>query len=59
MKEEKNVTIPNPKASSDIRTFFERIEYQRDQVTPEAESNVPNNAIKSDLIVIEQNYLLL
>ena len=27
----KNVTIPNPKPSSDIRTFFKRTEYQREQ----------------------------
>ena len=31
----KNVTIPNPKPSSDIRTFFKRTEYQREQLTPE------------------------
>ena len=36
----KNVTIPNPKPSSDIRTFFKRTEYQREQVTPETEGNV-------------------
>ena len=36
-----------------IRTFFKRTEYQREQVTPEAEGNVPSNAIKSDLIVID------
>ena len=29
----KNVTIPYPKPSSDIRTFFKRTEYQREQVT--------------------------
>ena len=55
----KNVTIPNPKPSKDIRNFFKRTEYQRGQVTPETEGNVPSNAIKSDLIVIDYNYLLL
>ena len=49
----KNVTIPNPKPNSDIRTFFKRTEYQREQFTPETEGNVPSNAIKSDLIVID------
>ena len=49
----KNVTIPSPKPSSDIRTFLKRTEYQREQVTPETEDNVPRNAIKSDLIVID------
>ena len=49
----KNVIIPNPKPSSDIRTFFKRTEYQREQVTPETEGNVPSNAIKSNLIVID------
>ena len=41
----RNVTIPNPKASSDIRTFFKKTEYQREQVPPEIEGNVPSNAI--------------
>ena len=36
----KNVTIPNLKPSSDIRTFFKRTGYQREQVTPETEGNV-------------------
>ena len=49
----KNVTIPNPKPSSDIRTFFKRTEYQREQVTPETEDNVSSNVIKSDLIFID------
>ena len=49
----KNVTIPNPKPSSDIRTFFKRTEYQIEQVTPETEGNIPSSAIKSDLIVID------
>ena len=49
----KNVIIPIPKPSSDIRTFFKRTEYQREQVTPETEGNVPSNAIKSNLIVID------
>ena len=31
----KNVTIPNPKPSSDIKTIFKRTKYQREQVTPE------------------------
>ena len=48
-----NVTITNPKPSSDIRTFFKRTEYQREQVTPETKSNIPSNAIKSDLIVTD------
>ena len=30
----KNVTIPNLKPSSDIKTLFKRTEYQREQVTP-------------------------
>ena len=55
----KYVTISNPKSSSDIKTFYKRIEYQREQVTSEAEGNVPSNAIKSDLIAIDWNYLLL
>ena len=42
----KNVTIPNPKLSSDIRTFFKRAEDQREQVTPETEGNIPSNASK-------------
>ena len=33
--------------------FYERTEYQTEQVTPETEDNVPSNAIKSDLIVID------
>ena len=41
-----NVTIPNPKPSSDNQNFFKRTEYQREQVTPEKEGNVPNNDIK-------------
>ena len=49
----KNETIPNPKRCSDIRTFLKRTEYQREQVTPESEGNVPSNAIKSDLIAID------
>ena len=49
----KNVTIRNPKPSSDIRIFLKRTEYQREQVTPETEGNVPSNAIKSDLTVID------
>ena len=47
------MTIPNPKPSSDIRIFFKRTEYQREQVIPETEGNVPSNTIKSDLIVID------
>ena len=47
----KNVTIPNPKPSSGIRTFFKRAKYRREQVTAETESNVPSNAIKSYFIV--------
>ena len=46
----KNVTIPNPKPSSDIK---KNREYQREKLTPETEGNVPSNAIKSDLIVID------
>ena len=49
----KYVTISNPKPSSDIKTCYKRIEYQREQVTSEAEGNVPGNAIKSGLIVID------
>ena len=49
----KNVTIPNPKPSSGIRTLFKRAKYRREQVTAETESNVPSNAIKSYLIVID------
>ena len=49
----KNATITNPKPSSDVRTFFKGTGYQREQVTPETEGNVPSNAIKSDLIVID------
>ena len=49
----KNVALPNPKPSSDIRTFFIRTEYQREQVTPETEGNVLSSAIKSNLIVID------
>ena len=45
--------MPNLKPSSDIRTFLKRAEYQRQQVIPETEGNVPSNAIKSDLIVID------
>ena len=48
----KNITIPNPIPSSNIRTLFKRTEYRREQVTPETEGKVPSNAIKSDLIVI-------
>ena len=36
-----------------IRTFFKRTEYQREQVTPETEGNVPSNTIKSDLIATD------
>ena len=49
----KYVTISNHKSSSDIKTFYKRIEYQREQVTSEAEGNIPSNAIKSDLIAID------
>ena len=49
----KNVTIPNPKPISDIRTFFKRAEYQREQFSRQTEGNVSSNAIKSDLIVID------
>ena len=49
----KKITVPNPKPSSDIRTFFKGTECQREQVTSETECNVPSNAIKSDLIVID------
>ena len=49
----KNVTIPNPKPSSDIRAFFQRTEYQREKVTPETEGNVPSNAFKPELIAID------
>ena len=49
----KNATIPNPKPSSDIRTFFKKADYQREQVTPKTEANVPSNTIKSYLIVID------
>ena len=49
----KNVTITNPKLSSDITTFLKRTELQRKQVTPETEGNVPSNPIKSDFIVID------
>ena len=49
----KNVTIPNPKPSSGIRTFFKRTEYHREQVTAETESNAPSKGVKSDLIVID------
>ena len=49
----KNVTLPNPKPSSDIRTFLKRTEYQREQVTPQTEGNVPSSAVKSNLIVID------
>ena len=55
----KNVAMPNPKPSHDIRTFFKRAEYQREQITPAIEGNVPSNAIKSDFTVIDYNYLLL
>ena len=48
-----NVTIPNPKPSSDTRTFFKGTEYQREQSTPETEDNVTSNVIRSDLIVID------
>ena len=48
-----NVKIPNPKPGSDIRTFLKRTEYQRKKVTPETEGNVPSNAIKLDLIVVD------
>ena len=51
--------MPHPKPRSDIRTFFKRTENQREQVAPEKESNFLSNDIKSDLIVIELNYLLL
>ena len=47
----KNVTIPNPKPSSDIRTFFKRTEYQTEGKL--LQGNVPSNAIKSDSIVID------
>ena len=43
----------NPKPRRDIGTFFKRTEYQRDQVTPETESNVSSNAIKPDLIILD------
>ena len=49
----KNVTIPNLKSCSDIKTFSNRTECQREQVTPETEGNVPSNTIRSDLIVID------
>ena len=49
----KNVTLPNPKPISDIRTFFKRAEFQREQFSRQTEGNVSSNAIKSDLIVID------
>ena len=49
----KNVTMHNLKPSSDIKTFFKRTEYQREQVTRETKGNVPSNAIKLDFIVID------
>ena len=49
----KNVIIPNPKPCSDIRTFLKITDYQWEQVTQETEGNVPSNAVKSDLIVID------
>ena len=49
--------MASPKPRSDIRTFFKRSENQREQVAPEKEGNV--NDIKSDLIVIDENFLLL
>ena len=48
-----NVTMTSPKSSSDIRTFFKRTEYQREQVAPVKEGNLPSNDIKSDIIVID------
>ena len=33
----KKITVPKPKPSSDIRTFFKKTDCQREQVTPETE----------------------
>ena len=43
------VATPSPKPSGGIRTFFKKIENQREQVAPEKEGNVLSNDIKSDL----------
>ena len=45
--------MTSPKSSSDIRTFLKRTEYQREQVAPVKEGNLPSNDIKSDIIVID------
>ena len=54
-----NVAIPNPNLLVISKLFFKRTDYQIEQVTPEIEGNVPSNTIRSDLIIIDQNYLLL
>ena len=47
----KNVAMPSPKPSSDIRTSFKITENEREQVAPENGNIIPSNDIKSDLAI--------